>query len=296
MKITRILSLLSTIILSISSLSAQTFTISLKSGEKISYSVNDVDSISFNDEAEEPVVAPKIGDYYYSDGTWSTNLSSTKTPIGIVFRVGVATDSRDNAAYYTCKDGKTRLSEFHGYVISLNDATTIDGVEEPVWWSPFNNDAGAGCSNDITDFLGYTNTLAIVSVADKDGGLTSSNFPAAYYAKVKYEEVCPAPEASSGWFLPSAGQFKYIYDRAYFDDDNSGRACVLNSLSRLPEGSYQLLYRSGAEFWSSTEKVDSYGDSTWAYYFSFDSSMIKPGFISDYRKNSNFLVRPILVF
>ena len=30
----------------------------------------------------------KIGDYYYSDGTWSTTLDSSKTPIGVVFYVG----------------------------------------------------------------------------------------------------------------------------------------------------------------------------------------------------------------
>lgn len=268
---------------------AQSFTVTLKSGEKFTYHNDDVEGIYFHEDLA-PTANPKIGDFYYSDGTWSTNYDSSKTPVGIVFRVGVATDNRDVATFYTRKDGTTPLEEFHGYVVSLKDAT--DGA----WWSPFNDDAGAGCSTLTTDFLGYTNTLSIKNTAKNEGGLNDSNYPAAYYATVAYENVCAAPESSSGWFLPSAGQMKYIYDRVYFDEDGSGAACVENSLKKLPEDSYQLLYRSDASYWTSTEKVDNYGKSTWAYYFCFDSSMFTPGYIADYRKNAQFAVRPILVF
>lgn len=274
--------------------SAQNFTVQMKNGDKYTYRNDDVEGIYFNDET--PVVAnPKIGDFYYSDGTWSTVPDEQKTPIGIVFRVGVGNDARDNAAFYTQKDGTTPLPEFHGYVISLMDATSVGGQEDPVWWSPFNNDGGAGCSTATNDFLGYTNTLSIKTAAGQDG-LTSSNFPAAYYACVHYESYCPAPEASSGWFLPSAGQMQYIYDRVYFDNDGSGAACIENSLKKLPEEACQLLYRRDAEYWTSTEKIDNYGKSTWAYYFCFDESVFNPGFVADYRKNTGFCVRSILAF
>lgn len=278
---------------------AQQFTVALKSGEKVTYNNADVDSIYFHEPIAEPPTpqaAPKIGDYYYADGTWSTQLDNAKKPVGIVFCVGIASDNRDRAGYYTLKDGVTPMEEFHGYVVALEDATFNGTDNEGVWWSPFNDDPGAGCSNDITDFLGYTNTKAIVARADKEGGLNDKNYPAAYYATTAYETRCPAPEASSGWFLPSAGQFKYIFDRVYFDEDNSGRSCVSGALEALPEGSYMPLYRRGAEYWSSTEKVDSYGNSTWAYYFNFDESSFKPGFVSDYRKNSSMFVRAILAF
>lgn len=276
--------------------SAQNFTVQMENGDKFTYRNDDVEGIYFNDE--EPVVEakPKIGDFYYSDGTWSTALNEQKTPVGIVFCVGIPADARDSEGFYTQKDGETPLSKFHGYVVSLMDATSVGGQEDPVWWSPFKDDAGAGCSTLTSDFLGYTNTLSIKSAASNEGGLSDSNFPAAYFATVHYESYCPAPEASSGWFLPSAGQLQYIYDRVYFDNDGSGAACIENSLKKLPEDKYQLLYRRDAEYWTSTEKVDNYGKSTWAYYFCFDESNFRPGFVADYRKNTGFLVRPILVF
>lgn len=34
--------------------------------------------------------------------------------------------------------------------------------------------------------------------------------PATYYAVVAYEDDCPAPTNSSGWFLPSIGQMNLL--------------------------------------------------------------------------------------
>lgn len=276
---------------------AQSFTVALKDGTSVTYNNADVDSIFFHETPPpvvEPEIPPRIGDFYYSDGTWSSNLDKDKTPVGIVFCTGIASDRRDNAAFYTIKDGSAPIEEFHGYVIALRDATSLEGWDDLQWWSPFRDDQGAGCSTDITDFLGYTNTRSIIEAAG--GTLTSDNFPAAYYAVEVYEKACPAPEASSGWFLPSAGMMKYIYDRVYFDEDNSGRSCVANSLAKLSEDDMQLLYRNDAEYWTSTEKVDAYGKSSWAYYVNFDQRNINPGFIADYRKNSGFAVRAVLAF
>lgn len=275
---------------------AQQFTVALKSGEKVTFNNAEVDSVFFHEtivEPEPPVVAPKIGDFYYSDGTWSTALNSDKTPIGVVFRTGIADDARDRSSFYTYKDGETPFGEFHGYVVALNDATGINGSDDSVWWSPFNDDAGAGCSTSTDDFLGFTNTLSIKSAAGK---LTDSNFPAAYYATTVYEETVPAPEKSSGWFLPSVGQLSYMWNKVYFDEDNSGRSCLEKSFKELGEDLAALMYVPGSEYWSSTEKVDSYGKSGYAYYFCFDSQMFQPGFLSSYRKNANFRVRPILAF
>ena len=255
----------------------------------------------FHEESTpEAPAAPRIGDFYYADGTWSTTLKSDATPIAVVFYVGEATDYGDHAAYYKQKDGSTPLADFHGYAVALNDATYFDGEQHTVWWSAYDAaDEGLGCSTSTTDFLGYTNSRSIVTNATaKKGGLTGEddNYPAAYYAIVAYEAACPAPEQSSGWFLPSAYQFKYIYDRAYFDDDNSGRACLENSFAVLGESLATPLYNDDAEYWTSTEKVDSYGLSTWAYYFNFDKRAFKAGFIADYRKNSGMRVRSMLAF
>jgi len=247
----------------------------------------------------QPVLAePRVGDFYYSDGTWSTELDASKTPIGIVFYTGVASDFKDSAALYMQKDGTTSMSGVRGYVVALQDAALVDGENLDVWWSFFDGSYGGTCSSQLDDFLGYSNTRSIVTAAtDLFGGLSASNdnFPAVYYATVAYEEACPAPETSSGWFLPSAYQFKYIYDKVYFNENGTMSVWLEKSFEALGDKAAPL-YARGASFWTSTEKYDSSGCSYWAYYFCFDSSMFKPGFIGDQRKNSGNRIRSMLVF
>lgn len=243
-------------------------------------------------EPEVKEEAPRIGDFYYSDGTWSTTLDPARTPIGIVFRVGCATDDGDNAGYYRQKDGTTRFDDVRGYVVALRDAT-----DEGCWWSSFNDDQGCGCSTSTDDFRGYTNTRSIMATAAAKGGLTSdpASFPACYYATTGYETVCPAPAQSSGWYLPSAYQLSYIWNRVWFDEDGSDRACLERSFAQLGDAATPL-YRNDAEYWTSTEQVNSYGNSNYAYYFDFSANNFYNGTISHYRKNTNMLVRSVLTF
>ena len=240
------------------------------------------------------VKAPEVGDFYYSDGTWSTELDPAKTPIAIVFYTGVATDYNDSEDYYKMKDGSTPLGTIKAYAVAIKDATT-----ELANWSFFDgNYEGAGTSSQTNDFLGYTNSISIQKASlQRPGALTANDdsFPAAYYALIAQEKSCPAPEKSSGWFLPSAYQFKYIYDNVYFNDQGTASVWLEKAFETLGDKA-QPLYRSGAEYWSSTEKYDSSGCSYFAYYFSFDSSQFSPGFISDYRKNTGMCVRSMIVF
>ena len=240
-------------------------------------------------------IPPSVGDYYYSDGTWSTDIEPGKTPIGVVFYTGCATNMGDHKAYYKKKDGKTTMEEFHGYVIALKDATPVEGVQ----WSFYDGWADAcGISTETDDFLGYTNTLAIRAHADRIGvGFSSDNtsYPAAWYATEGYEAVCPAPEQSSGWFLPSAGQLKYIWDSAYFNPTNNLKGWVENSLRNLGELAVEM-YVVNSEYWASNEQVDSSATSCRAYYVSFDSSQFQPGFVSWLNKDWELRVRSVLVF
>lgn len=280
---------------------AQSFTVHTKTGEAVSYETANVDSIVFHEDKQPEVTAPRIGDIYYSDGTWSTQLRTDATPIGIVFSVGIASDYNDRTAYYTQKDGTTPMTDFHGYVVALKDATEqADGTNEGVWWSAFDSDfEGTGGSVSTTDFLGYTNTQSIVATALRDKGelsASTNNYPATYYATTAYEVVCPSPAQSSGWFLPSVGQMAYMFDRVYFDEDGSGRSCLENTFTALGTDLATPMYTADSEYWTSTEKIDSYGTSTWAYYYSFDSSQFSPGFSADYRKNTAMRVRSVLAF
>lgn len=238
---------------------------------------------------------PAVGDYYYSDGTWGTELEDGKTPIGVVFYTGCATDMGDNKAYYKVKDGSKAMEEFHGYVIALRDASPADGVQ----WSFYDSWADpCGISTEVDDFLGYTNTLAIRAHAEKIGvGFSKENtsYPAAWYATEGYESVCPSPEQSSGWFLPSAGQLMYIWEKAYFNPTNNLKGWVENSLRNLGDLAAEM-YARDSEYWTSNEQVDSFGTSVRAYYVSFDSSQFQPGFASWLNKDWEVRVRSVLAF
>ena len=74
------------------------------------------------DETQPPATeGPKIGDFYYSDGTWSTTLDKSKTPIAVVFYAGdpSADDEGLRAEHPECT---------HGLAIALNE--TISSWQE----------------------------------------------------------------------------------------------------------------------------------------------------------------------
>lgn len=248
----------------------------------------------------EPAEAPRVGDIYYSDGTWSKEYDSSKSPVGVVFHIGAG--NADNAVYYKTKGGES-LSEIRGYVIALTDATKGVNDDEGVVWSFYDGwYDGAGCSKELDDFLGYTNTLSIKQAALRDDcpagefNGTDQSFPAAWYASDGYEILAPSPAKSSGWYLPSAYQLQYIWDKVYFNDGNM-YGSVEDTLKLLQEeGLADEMYVVDSEYWTSTEKYDSYGDSCHAYYVCFDYAMFQAGFTSDLVKNWAVRVRSVLTF
>mgnify|MGYP003014448232 FL=1 len=157
-------------------------------------------------------VAPKIGDYYYSDGTWSDGgLVSIeadglnpvwadtkpapvagKTVIGIVCQ----TDENRIAA------GDKEKGYTHGYVMALKNAHGPD--KTTTWWSgdmEFSCLKGAKLASTWYGHLnGYDDTMTVLATYGDNINLmpafdwTLNSFPLA------------APASSSGWFLPSTGQ------------------------------------------------------------------------------------------
>lgn len=263
---------------------------------------NDQIKLVYQIEGAE-LAAPRVGDFYYSDGTWSTSLIKREgvTPIGVVFYVGEGFG--DKASFYTTKDGG-KMTDFHGYVIALHDATYYDGSHHTVTWTPNPWDdlgaKGCGCSTSDVDFLGYTNTKSIINTAEKSygGALNEYNFPATYYATTAFEAAVPAPAQSSGWFLPSPYQLQYIWDRVYFTpnggDENS--VCIEKSLKALAEFGGAVMYARDSSYWTSVEQVDSYGHYYRSMYVAFDSALIDPGFTAWSNKDKNHRVRSVLAF
>lgn len=262
--------------------------IHLKSGEVISYTVDLIDSVTFaQEEVTPPVTEPKVGDFYYADGTWSSGEEApltTKKCIGIIFYTGLCKEAADDCAY-KLKNGEDALDEVHGYVIAIDNAST-----SAAWGSwDVDGNGGAGTSYDETDFRGYSNTKAIeMKAISKAGELkddATNNYPAAYYATIVYEQENPAPESSTGWFLPSAYQLKYIYN--HHDEFNEQFEKI--------EGGVPV-YGRDAIYWSSTEHYAQNGCRYWANMVNLDSANITPGYISNQNKNKTYQIRSILVF
>lgn len=231
---------------------------------------------------EAPVVAPEVGDFYYSDGTWSSSASSPdpeKTVIGIVFRTGAASDDLSDYS-------KAGISEVKGFVVSLTNALHLEeawyGTKEVTsfdWTVKEPTDAGTSQSED--DFSGYYNTLKIKDFAETSyGGLAYDNMPAAY-AAVNHgpeglaEGSPAAPEGTTGWFFPSAGQMKELFSAA---------SSVSSSLEKAQGDSLT------GDFWSSSTAA---GTPVYSYCIHYDGATVSVEALSQYRV---WMVRPMLAF
>lgn len=203
-----------------------------------------------NNENREPIGSKAMedadtGDFYFIDGTFadkSTELTDLQRGlcIGVVLKKG-RDDSGDWAdnGEYTFKESSTPM-EVHGYVLASHNAKDPNGFI--VWGVPWSNKV-VGCDqNQTTGFNGYSNTKAIIKVANEKGWTLKKEFPAAFNV-VNYENVfCPAPAKTSGWFLPSAGQCQYW----------------LNNLDVI----HNSMVNAGGDtcynrFWTSSEAADS---------------------------------------
>ncbi|MDN5554776.1 DUF4906 domain-containing protein [Prevotella sp.] len=131
------------------------------------------------------------GDYLYSDGTTGRTLD--KTVIGIVFSNQLS--SAEYAKGYT-----------HGYVLALKDVSTSTCA-----YQSSNSDAGLTKVQNFTAYYndinaGYYGTFALHY---DNSNATYPAWQAAYnyIAKDKNGINVALPSGTSGWYLPSAGQW-----------------------------------------------------------------------------------------
>ncbi|HAT61151.1 MAG TPA: fimbrillin family protein [Prevotella sp.] len=170
-----------------------------------------------------------IGDYYYSDGTWGTiSENPKKIPIAIIF--SNKTSTKDKAYGFT-----------HGYAMALSNANA------PTCWS-----LSEGSSDNMmvdssglqTDYDGYDHFMHIFR---NKGALmySSTNYPA-FYAARNYG--ISAPSGSSGWYLPSVGQW-------YLFISNIGKDSVVTYSKNSQTGSYIIEWKNSTSVSSTIESV-----------------------------------------
>lgn len=203
---------------------------------------------------------PAVGDIFYSDGTYSTELDPNKTPIGMVFYV-----------YDPLADDAALARDFpectHGLVFSLTEAA--DGV---AWQENYNaygalvstwieenlTDYTPISSNGFTDenlnsILGYNNTKAIEAF-----NAANPDYPVTVVDIVKdFAESVPAPENTSGWYLPSVKELSLICTGYYSASignlyGHTEQMDALNEILKTIEGADILfgIYASSTEMLS----------------------------------------------
>lgn len=133
----------------------------------------------------------KIGDYVYNDGTFSHELSKEKECSGIVFTLNTTPTEK--------KKGWT-----HGQIVALKDVGLFDWGEEGVDLpSPHNKDFDTAWDSE---------GIIKVLQADKDGYVYSNSKYVTNYGAFKAIKNFPVslPSNSSGWYMPSIGQWSDI--------------------------------------------------------------------------------------
>lgn len=171
--------------------------------------IKDILSISI----AEPAMAPaKIGDYYYSDGTWSDGglisiddhgLNAVwadekpaplagKTVVGIVFQTNAS----------RIAETENTNGFVNGYVVAVKNAHGTQ--KNTTWWTTdYNFNALSGtklASSWYANVKGYENTM---KVQDK---YSTRMYMVPAFDWTLNDFPLDAPETSSGWFLPSTGQ------------------------------------------------------------------------------------------
>lgn len=140
-------------------------------------------------EPTDPTLAMEVGDYYYSDGTWSAALNSEKTCIGVVYAVDA--QNGEKASDY---DGD--YARIKGYVMALESTTRLEFCSKEMYGTI--DFTGLELSQG-----GYKNTKALF--ADSRYTQYSDNFPVVKVF-VDFKGQALAPNSSSGWYIPSIEQ------------------------------------------------------------------------------------------
>ena len=269
----------------------------------------------------------KIGDYFYSDGTWSdgglrkiytdgsmkiaspkpapvlqTKSEIERRVIGIVFQT-------DPSRIGTAEKSKLGEGNVHGLVMALkNPATDIQ-------WSHEENNLEdvKDCwskSEIYSDISGLHNYTKILDHANSIGGIEA--YPA-FEAVEKWNDMYSIneyrpPRNTTGWFIPSSGQWWDILqnlggcpamaDKGQQTSSDSGDfrwlgqgdvPAALNAWMNKIAADSKNDFTTGDRFWSSSE-LNQFRARNWNVY---SSDYVCCDFV--YKKWSN-AVRPVLAF
>lgn len=166
----------------------------------VSATLSNGDKLTCEVTVQQPVAANVfVGDFYYSDGTWSTELDPSKTVIGVVFSTDNPTQMGDS---HLAQD---KPKATHGLVVALEETADIKWQESSSnvgKWLEENTGYSYLTAQDRK--CGYSNTL----------GLKAYNAACAPENKVLVADCAPEIELgseTSGWYLPSYAELDMLF-------------------------------------------------------------------------------------
>ena len=192
--------------------------------------------------------ALNIGDYYYSDGTWSSELDPAKTVIGVVF-------AKVNAAASDLRMGAEKPGCTHGLVVSTVEYASIYtqarnwSLRDAENWM-YNN--GYTQYNDKEKPVGYSNTNGFLALNAANVQSYGYTVDFTLYGEsspvVKHRNAVSAPSTSTDWYVPSFKEMQLLFE---------AKNVVNNALQSLSATKVGAEYPY--QYWCSTSDYDSIG-------------------------------------
>ena len=222
-------------------------------------------------------VSINVGDYYYSDGTWSSQLDPSKTVIGIVF-------ARANSASSDALLAKDYPECVHGLVLSI-DEYVMSCTTDRTWlradlidWMGQN-----GYNQWLVDdkYCGYNNTQGLIAinaakVTSGSGVIHVDHIDAV----LQHREKVQAPAGASAWYMPSYMEMVELSNN--LDAVNASLEAAGGTTLRR---TYEYIY----DRQTGGEPIPTIGTAEQHYYY---SNNITENTIYAYNMNTDKLVNP----
>lgn len=182
-----------------------------------------------------------LGDYVYTDGTWSTQLDNSKTVAGVVFALtdATASDPKLADAYSGCTHGLAMSVTEYESSVEMSGSTYT-------WQDVYNYAASKGGYVDLKEtglVCGYSNTAAMKAFKAENGEYS------VYLDKLEEQDAVKVTGASS-WYMPS------IYELSLISKNFDALNAVLNTAGKTSLEAYK-------SSWTGAEYQGTYWHSTW---------------------------------
>lgn len=163
--------------------------------------------------AEAAADKPKVGDYYYKDGTYSTELNATsENPvIGVIFSLKNAANEDSNLPE-TCVNGLVvSMVDINSTYGSSGNGNPVEGTSQSTnTIYNYIQDNYGGVNYDHTKTNGYSSTLALDGW--KDAKVKEGNEWPILVDVLDDASLPKCSGSSSGWYIPSYQELLLLYN------------------------------------------------------------------------------------